>query len=174
MEFVGHVADSRIRDRYVGKGVSGLYAQGSTNPIRYVKAAYSRKALVEIHEALEDIESTQEKKEWCSNFIFYDPQQDDSYGLECSLNELLELAYQGGFVPVDYSVTYRSIGKEDIANRKASKKELSNLSDHQLVSILGYQIRDDHFDNGSWIRTYVAKELAYHYFHELAVRWGCL
>ena len=47
------------------------------------------------------------------------------------------------------------------------------MSDYQLVSILGYQFRGDHFDNGSWIRTYVANGLAYHYFHELAVRWGC-
>ncbi|MFR3451301.1 MAG: hypothetical protein ACLTSX_06495 [Collinsella sp.] len=84
-------------------------------------------------------------------------QQDDPYGLENSLNELLDLAYRGGFVPVDYEVVYQSIGKDDIALRKASKKEL-NLSDHQLVSILGYQFRDDHFDNGSWIRTHVAKK----------------
>lgn len=174
MEFVGRVADRCIRDRYVGKGVSGLYAPGSANPIRYVKAAYSRKALVEIHRVLEDIELTGEKREWCSSFSFYDPQQDDPYGLENSLNGLLDLAYRGGFVPVDYGVVYQSIGKDDIALRKASKKELSNLSDHQLVSILGYQFRDDHFDNGSWIRTYVAKGLAYHYFHELAARWGCL
>ena len=174
MEFVGRVADRCIRDRYVGKGVSGLYAPGSANPIRYVKAAYSRKALAEIHRVLEDIELTGEKREWCSNFSFYDPLQDDPYGLENSLNELLDLAYRGGFVPVDYEVVYQSIGKDDIALRKASKKELSNLSDHQLVSILGYQFRDDHFDNGSWIRTYVAKGLAYHYFHELAGRWGCL
>lgn len=173
MEFVGRVADRCIRDRYVGKGVSGLYAPGSANPIRYVKAAYSRKALVEIHRVLEDVELTGEKREWCSSFSFYDPQQDDPYGLENSLNELLDLAYRGGFVPVDYEVVYQSIGKDDIALRKASKKELSNLSDHQLVSILGYQFRDDHFDNGSWIRTYVANGLAYHYFHELAVRWGC-
>lgn len=174
MEFVGRVANRCIRDRYVGKGVSGLYAPGSANPIRYVKAAYSRKALVEIHRVLEDVELTGEKREWCSSFSFYDPQQDDPYGLENSLNELLDLAYRGGFVPVDYEVVYQSIGKDDIALRKASKKELSNLSDHQLVSILGYQFRDDHFDNGSWIRTYVAKGLAYHYFHELAGRWGCL
>ncbi|WP_156848598.1 hypothetical protein [Collinsella intestinalis] len=174
MEFVGRVANRCIRDRYVGKGVSGLYAPGSANPIRYVKAAYSRKALVEIHRVLEDVELTGEKREWCSSFSFYDPQQDDPYGLENSLNELLDLAYRGGFVPVDYEVVYQSIGKDDIAARKASKKELSNLSDHQLVSILGYQFRDDHFDNGSWIRTYVAKGLAYHYFHELAARWGCL
>ena len=52
MEFVGRVAERCIRDRYVGKGVSGLYAPGSANPIRYVKAAYSRKALVEIHRVL--------------------------------------------------------------------------------------------------------------------------
>lgn len=174
MEFVGRVADRCIRDRYVGKGVSGLYAPGSANPIRYVKAAYSRKALAEIHRVLEDIELTGEKREWCSNFSFYDPLQDDPYGLENSLNGLLDLAYRGGFVPVNYGVVYQSIGKDDIALRKASKKELSNLSDHQLVSILGYQFRDDHFDNGSWIRTYVAKGLAYHYFHELAGRWGCL
>lgn len=173
MEFVGRVADQCIRDRYVGKGVSGLYAPGSANPIRYVRAAYSRKALVEIHRVLEDIELTGEKREWCSNFSFYDPQQDDPYGLENSLNDLLDLAYRGGFVPVDYGVVYQSIGKEDIAVRKASKKELLELSDCQLVSILGYQFRDDHFDNGSWIRTYVANGLAYHYFHELAVRWGC-
>lgn len=174
MEFVGRVADRCIRDRYVGKGVSGLYAPGSANPIRYVKAAYSRKALVEIHRVLEDVELTGEKREWCSSFSFYDPLQDDPYGLENSLNGLLDLAYRGGFVPVNYGVVYQSIGKDDIALRKASKKELSNLSDHQLVSILGYQFRDDHFDNGSWIRTYVAKGLAYHYFHELAGRWGCL
>lgn len=174
MEFVGRVANRCIRDRYVGKGVSGLYAPGSANPIRYVKAAYSRKALVEIHRVLEDVELTGEKREWCSSFSFYDPQQDDPYGLENSLNGLLDLAYRGGFVPVNYGVVYQSIGKDDIALRKASKKELSNLSDHQLVSILGYQFRDDHFDNGSWIRTYVAKGLAYHYFHELAGRWGCL
>ena len=174
MEFVGRVANRCIRDRYVGKGVSGLYAPGSANPIRYVKAAYSRKALVEIHRVLEDVELTGEKREWCSSFSFYDPQQDDPYGLENSLNGLLDLAYRGGFVPVNYGVVYQSIGKDDIAFRKASKKELSNLSDHQLVSILGYQFRDDHFDNGSWIRTYVAKGLAYHYFHELAGRWGCL
>lgn len=174
MEFVGRVANRCIRDRYVGKGVSGLYAPGSANPIRYVKAAYSRKALVEIHRVLEDVELTGEKREWCSSFSFYDPQQDDPYGLENSLNGLLDLAYRGGFVPVDYGVVYQSIGQDDIALRKASKKELSNLSDHQLVSILGYQFRDDHFDNGSWIRTYVAKGLAYHYFHELAGRWGCL
>lgn len=173
MEFVGRVADQCIRDRYVGKGVSGLYAPGSANPIRYVRAAYSRKALVEIHRVLEDIELTGEKREWCSNFSFYDPQQDDPYGLENSLNDLLDLAYRGGFVPVDYGVVYQSIGKEDIAVRKASKKELLELSDCQLVSILGYQFRGDHFDNGSWIRTYVANGLAYHYFHELAVRWGC-
>lgn len=173
MEFVGRVANRCIRDRYVGKGVSGLYAPGSANPIRYVKAAYSRKALAEIHRVLEDIELTGEKREWCSNFSFYDPLQDDPYGLENSLNELLDLAYRGGFVPVDYEVVYQSIGKDDIALRKASKKELSNLSDHQLVSILGYQFRDDQFDNGSWIRTYVANGLAYHYFHELAARWGC-
>lgn len=174
MEFVGRVADRCIRDRYVGKGVSGLYAPGSANPIRYVKAAYSRKALVEIHRVLEDVELTGEKREWCSSFSFYDPLQDDPYGLENSLNGLLDLAYRGGFGPVNYGVVYQSIGKDDIALRKASKKELSNLSDHQLVSILGYQFRDDHFDNGSWIRTYVAKGLAYHYFHELAGRWGCL
>lgn len=174
MEFVGRVANRCIRDRYVGKGVSGLFAPGSANPIRYVKAAYSRKALVEIHRVLEDVELTGEKREWCSSFSFYDPQQDDPYGLENSLNGLLDLAYRGGFVPVNYGVVYQSIGKDDIALRKASKKELSNLSDHQLVSILGYQFRDDHFDNGSWIRTYVAKGLAYHYFHELAGRWGCL
>ncbi len=117
---------------------------------------------------------TGEKREWCSSFSFYDPQQDDPYGLENSLNGLLDLAYRGGVVPVNYGVVYQSIGKDDIALRKASKKELSNLSDHQLVSILGYQFRDDYFDNGSWIRTYVAKGLAYHYFHELAARWGCL
>ncbi len=85
--------DRCIRDRYVGKGVSGLYAPGSANPIRYVKAAYSRKALAEIHRVLEDIELTGEKREWCSNFSFYDPLQDDPYGLENSLNELLDLAY---------------------------------------------------------------------------------
>lgn len=173
MEFVGRVADQRIRDRYVGKGVSGLYAPGGANPIRYVRAAYSRKALMEIHRVLEDIESTGEKREWCSNFNLYDPQQDDPYGLECSLSDLLDLAYQAGFVPVDYEVTYQSIGKDDIATKKASKKELSELSDRQLVSILGYQFRSDHFDNGSWIRMYVANGLAYHYLHELAVRWGC-
>ena len=141
MEFVGRVADRCIRDRYVGKGVSGLYAPGSANPIRYVKAAYSRKALAEIHRVLEDIELTGEKREWCSNFSFYDPLQDDPYGLENSLNELLDLAYRGGFVPVDYEVVYQSIGKDDIALRKASKKELLELSDCQLVSILGYQFR---------------------------------
>ena len=138
-----------------------------------MKAAYSRKALVEIHRVLEDVELTGEKREWCSSFSFYDPQQDDPYGLENSLNELLDLAYRGGFVPVDYEVVYQSIGKDDIALRKASKKELLELSDCQLVSILGYQFRGDHFDNGSWIRTYVTNGLAYHYFHELAVRWGC-
>ena len=105
MEFVGRVADQCIRDRYVGKGVSGLYAPGSANPIRYVRAAYSRKALVEIHRVLEDIELTGEKREWCSNFSFYDPQQDDPYGLENSLNDLLDLAYRGGFVPVDYGLS---------------------------------------------------------------------
>lgn len=150
-----------------------MYAPGSANPIRYVRAAYSRKALVEIHRVLEDIELTEGKREWCSNFSFYGSQQDDPYGLESSLNDILDLSYQGGFAPVDYGVVYQSIGKDDIAIRKASKKELLELSDYQLVSILGYQFRSDHFDNGSWIRTYVANGLAYHYFHELAVRWGC-
>ncbi|MFR3451302.1 MAG: LEM-3-like GIY-YIG domain-containing protein [Collinsella sp.] len=73
MEFVGRVANRCIGDHYVGKGVSGLYAPGSANPIRYVKAAYSRKALVEIHRVLEDVELTGEKREWCSSFSSYDP-----------------------------------------------------------------------------------------------------
>ena len=32
-----------------------------------------------------------------------------AFGLENSLNELLDLAYRGGFVPVDYEVVYQSI-----------------------------------------------------------------
>lgn len=174
MEFVGRVADRQVRDHYVGKGVSGMYAPGSANPIRYVRAAYSRKALMEIHKVLEDIESTGEKKKWCSNFNFHDLQQDDPSGLERSLSDLQGMAYQGGFVPVDREATYQSIGKEDIAIKKASKKELSELSDRQLVSILGHQFGSEHFGNGPWIRTYAASGLAYHYFHELAVRWGCV
>jgi len=35
-EFLGHVAESMIRDKYINKSVSFLFSQGAANPLKYV------------------------------------------------------------------------------------------------------------------------------------------
>ena len=35
-EFVGRIADSKIRKKYIGKSVAGYFSKGDQNPIRYI------------------------------------------------------------------------------------------------------------------------------------------
>lgn len=116
---------------------------------------------------LQEIEDSEEKKVWCSQYSVYRKNDNDLWDLENSLYKLLHKLYEEELVPSNYVDIYETIKNQDLYLRKPAATEIMELSTQQIVACIAKQARNDYFDNGSFIFRYVAKGLILAYLQAL-------
>lgn len=106
-------------------------------------------------ELLREIETSEEKRDWCKEYSAYAPQA-DKHGLMRDIERFIEETYKNGVVIGNYHEIMKSLNLNERQIVKAEKVWIDTLPLYGAAAGLAYHFRRDHFCEGSLINDSVA------------------
>ena len=106
-------------------------------------------------ELLREIETSEEKRDWCKEYSAYAPQA-DKHGLMRDIERFIEETYKNGVVIGNYHEIMKSLNLNERQIVKAEKVWIDTLPLYGAAVGLAYHFRRDHFCEGSLISDSIA------------------
>lgn len=106
-------------------------------------------------ELLREIETSEEKRDWCKEYSAYAPQA-DKHGLMRDIERFIEETYKNGVVIGNYHEIMKSLNLNERQIIKAEKVWTDTLPLYGAAAGLAYHFRRDHFCEGSLISDSIA------------------
>lgn len=106
-------------------------------------------------ELLREIETSEEKRDWCKEYSAYAPQA-DKHGLMRDIERFIEETYKNGVVIGNYHEIMKSLNLNERQIVKAEKVWIDTLPLYGAAAGLAYHFRRDHFCEGSLISDSIA------------------